>query len=116
MGQPTAVVDTSTFGVSVPMLFMAVYRTQPSITAESQRRALRLFSQWQPPAGFTFKAHYTSPDGVGYAVVEADNVGVLVEGTAPFTAYLDFTVTPIMDIMEAVPLLMRADAWTQSIS
>src|SRR5476651_1116938 len=98
------------------MLFMTVYRSHANVTAESQRRGLQLFTQWQPPAGFTFKAHYTSPDGVGFAVVEADNVAALIEGTAPFTPYLDFKVTPVMDIMEAVPLLMRADAWAQSIT
>jgi uncharacterized protein DUF3303 len=39
------------------MLF-AVHYTARDVTEEKEKRSLNLFTNWKPPAGYEFKAHY----------------------------------------------------------
>jgi len=39
------------------MLF-AVHYTARDVTEEKEKRSLKLFTNWKPPAGYEFKAHY----------------------------------------------------------
>jgi hypothetical protein len=96
------------------MLFAAVYHPRND-SEESQKRALQLFMNWQPP--FEFKAHYSRGDaGGGIAIFEVDDPLVMIEGIAPFTPYLDFDIAPVTEIENAVPVFMKVNEWRDSVS
>src|SRR6476619_8172861 len=68
---------------------------------ETLRRALELFSKWQPPAGTTFHQFVGRVDGEGgYAIVETDNPTELLTETLKFAPFNSFHVTPVVDMDE----------------
>ncbi len=84
---------------------------------ESAKRNTQLFTNWTPPAGFEFKAHWARADGKGgMFVAEAATAEALLEATAPWTTRMDFDIAPIVEITEAVALFMKVQAWTDSIT
>ncbi len=81
------------------------------------RVALGRFTRWTPPSGFEFKSHHASSNGQGgFAIVETSSAALIIEATATFADVLDFEVKPVLDINEAVPVLMKANAWIDSLS
>jgi hypothetical protein len=65
------------------------------------RRALELFSKWQPPAGTTFHQFVGRLDAEGgFAVVETDNAAELLDGTGKFAPFNVFHIYPVVDIAE----------------
>jgi hypothetical protein len=98
------------------MLFAAVYTLTSNPTEETQKRGLQLFTNWKVPEGFEFKANYARADGNGgIAVVEASSAAAFLEGIAPWAPFFHFETTPVIDIMEAVPIFMRVNAWRDSV-
>jgi hypothetical protein len=96
------------------MLFAAIYRLRQP-TEQSAKRSLALFTSWQPP--FEFKAHWARADGDGgIAILEADDAAVVLEGIVPFTPYFEFEVSPVVEIMDAVPIFMKVNAWRDSVA
>jgi len=86
-------------------------------TEEGERRSLAVFAKWQPPAGAEFKGFYGFADGRGgVALVEADSAATLTRTTAPWTAWLRFTMTPIVPIEESAAIGAEAIAFRDSIS
>jgi hypothetical protein len=80
-------------------------------------RSLEVFSKWSPPADETFHQFLSRLDGEGgYAVVETDNPLSLLEGPAKFGPYFEFSVTPVVDITEGVPVLNEGIEFRRSIS
>ena len=95
------------------MQFLVIYRLRSS-SEESDRRTLQLFSNWAPP--FEFKAHWARGDSEGgVALVEADSAAQVLEGTAPWTAYFQFDITPAIPIEEAIPIFQKANEWRASV-
>ena len=88
--------------------------------AESEaavKRGLQLFSKWSPPEGSTFKAFLGRLDGRGgYALVETDNPALVAEGPAKFGTLFDFTVEPVLDIMDTVAITNEGIEFRDSIS
>jgi hypothetical protein len=98
------------------MLFAAIYRPVGVQSEETQKRGLKLFTNWQSPSGFGFKAHFFRADGNGgIAIVEAESASSLMEGITPWTAFFQFEVTPVVDASEGVPIQMKVNAWRDSI-
>ena len=89
-----------------------------AIEAEADtKRGLQLFSKWSPPPDANFKVFVATLDGRGgYAVVETDNPASLAEGPAKFGTLFDFTITPVIDITEAVAIGAEAIEFRDSIS
>ena len=84
---------------------------------EGERRSLAVFAKWQPPAGAEFKGFYGFADGRGgVALVEADSAATLTRTTAPWTAWLRFTTTPIVPIEESATIGAEAIAFRDSVS
>ena len=84
---------------------------------EGERRSLAVFAKWQPPAGAEFKGFYGFADGRGgVALVEADSAATLTRTTAPWTAWLRFTMTPIVPIEESAAIGAEAIAFRDSIN
>ena len=97
------------------MLFAVVYIAR-DVTENSQKRSLNLFTNWKPPAGYEFKSHYSYADGTGgTAIVEANSPEALLEGHAPWAPFFDFRTIPVVDIMKAVPIFQRVNAWRDSV-
>lgn len=83
---------------------------------EGERLALAMFSSWQPPAGAEFKGFYGFADGSGgAAILEVDSEATLSRTTAPWTARLQFTVTPILPIEEANAIAAEAIEFRDSV-
>jgi hypothetical protein len=47
------------------MLFAIVWANRAGATEETDKRSLKLFTNWQPPAGLDFKGFYDYADGNG---------------------------------------------------
>jgi hypothetical protein len=96
------------------MLFLAIYKPHTP-SEELDKRTLQLFTNWQPP--FEFKGHWARGDGQGgVAIFEADGAEQVLEGIAPWGAFLDFEVTPAVEIQNAVPIFAKVNEWRDSVS
>jgi len=49
-------------------------------------------------------------------IAEAATAEALLEATAPWSTRMDFDIAPIVEITDAVPLFMKVQAWTESVS
>ena len=84
---------------------------------ESQRRSLKVFEAWQPPAGAEFKGFYGFSDGSGgVALIEVDSAQTLARTTEPWTPWLRFEVVPIIPIEEATAIGAEALAFRDSVA
>jgi hypothetical protein len=95
------------------MLFGVIY-TERNPSEDAQKRSLQLFTNWQPP--IEFKHHWALAAGGGMAVIESDSAAAIVEAVAPYTPFFHFRVEPVVSIEEAVPILMKANAWRDSVA
>jgi len=85
-------------------------------TEEGEERSLDIFQNWQPPAGAEFQSFYSFADGSGgVAIIEVDSAQTLARTTAPFTAWLRFTATPIIPIEEGAAISGEAIAFRASV-
>lgn len=97
------------------MLIGGTYTTRID-NEESARRNLRLFTSWETPKGFEFKAHWARADGKGgIFIAEADSAEALLEATAPWNTRLDFDIAPIVEMTSAVPLFMKVQTWMDGV-
>lgn len=98
------------------MLVAFIYTARPSVSEDSERRSLKLFTSWTPPKGFEFKSHYSFTDGTGgMGIAEATSAAAILEATAPFAPFLEFKTIPVVEMSEAVPILQRVNAWRDSV-
>jgi hypothetical protein len=97
------------------MLFMATYKPRGDWSEATGKRSLQLFTSWKPPAGFEFKSHYASPTGGGFFLAEVNSPAAALEAMSPFGSFFDFEITPVVDMMEAVPIIQRTNAWRDSV-
>jgi len=68
---------------------------------DAARRALELFSKWQPAAGTTFHQFVGRVDGEGgFAIVETDNPTELLTETLKFAPFNVFQIYPVVDMDE----------------
>jgi uncharacterized protein DUF3303 len=97
------------------MLFHVMWEFTET-SEEGERRSLAVFEKWQPPEGAEFKGFYGFADNSGgVAIIEADSAATLTRTTAPFTAWLRFTASPIVPIEESAAIAMEAIAFRDSI-
>ena len=98
------------------MLFATVYTPRGTGSEEEAKRILQIWSQWKQPAGMEIKAFYVLADQSGGIIIsEASTAAAVLEAISPFAPYLDYNVTPIVEITEAVPILQRVNAWRDSV-
>lgn len=97
------------------MLFVVTWKEK--FTSEDQeKRGLQLLSNWEPPEGVEFKGFYARADQGGFAIVEADTADNLMRTTAPWGVYLDFDLSPIVEMELASNIFGEALGWRDSIS
>ena len=98
------------------MLFALTYMPRSGLTEERDKRTLKLFTNWQPPAGVEFKGFYDYADGDGgIAVIEAASAEALLEATAPWAAFFEFRARPVVPVEKSTPIFEKAIAWRDSI-
>lgn len=98
------------------MLFAVTWVNRGGMSEERDRRTLKLFTNWQPPAGFEFKGFYDYVDGNGgVAIAETSSAEVMLEAFAPWSTFFEFTVKPIVPTDKSVPILQKGIAWRDSI-
>ena len=95
------------------MLFGIVYTLKGGSEADT-KRSLQLFTSWEPT--IEFKGHWALATGGGMAIAEAGSAEAMVEAIAPWGAFFDFRVEPAIEIESAVPILMKTNAWRDSIA
>jgi hypothetical protein len=75
-----------------------------------------MFKNWQPPAGLDFKGFYNYADGNGgIAIAESSSPEVILEATAPWATFFDFTIRPIVPADKATAVFEKSIAWRDSI-
>ena len=79
------------------------------------RRLLDVFSKWTPAAGNILQMVSRVDDNGGLSIVETDNLADILRDTSKFTTWLEFTVTPVIDITDAVPIFNEAIDYVESI-
>lgn len=99
------------------MKYVISWENSPSLTEEETARSLQVFSKWAPSEGADFREFLGRVDGRGgFAVVETDDVSLIAKDTAPFTAWFDFTVTPVLEIGETATIGADAVEFLASVS
>jgi len=97
------------------MLFLISYKERSRWNEDDDKRVLKLFTNWKPPGGMEVKSHYARSDGGGFLIAEVNSAAAVMEANAPWIAFFDFQVVPIVEITEAVPMLQRTNAWRDSV-
>jgi hypothetical protein len=98
------------------MLFAVNWVQRGGATEERDKRTLKLFTNWKPPAGFDFKGFYNYADGGGgVAIVEAVSAEVMLETFAPWALFFEFTMRPIVPTEKSTPIFEKAFAWRDSV-
>ena len=98
------------------MLFAIVWENRAGASEETDKRTLKLFKNWQPPAGLEFKGFYDYADSNGgIAIAESNSAEAILEATAPWAAFFNFTVRPIVPTDKSPAIFDKAIAWRDSI-
>ena len=98
------------------MLFAITWVNRGSATEETDKRTLKLFKNWQPPAGLDFKGFYDYADGNGgIAIAESNSAEVILEATAPWATFFDLTMRPIVPSDKSPAIFEKGMAWRDSV-
>ena len=97
------------------MLFMCHGRSRPGLSAEDRQKVVRIFEGWTPPAEMKIVAHYVDPCGSDFVVVETTSAEALLEATAIWAPYVDYTVTPVVAAASAVERIRSAEQTRQQL-
>jgi Protein of unknown function (DUF3303) len=96
--------------------YMLEWTNRDSATGEGTgRRLMDVFSKWTPAAGNIQQFLSRVDGGGGYSVVETDNLLEILRDTTKFSPWLEFTVTPVIDITDAVPVFNEALDFVESV-
>ena len=99
------------------MLFAISWTNRAGATEETEKRSLKLFKNWQPPAGLDFKGFYDYADANGgIAIAEANSAEAILEATAPWATFFNFSIRPIVPTDKSPAIIEKAMAWRDSIS
>jgi uncharacterized protein DUF3303 len=86
------------------MLFISEYRFKPFADKEEVTRLMTLFGQRGDEPGTI--ANYVRLDGSGgFVIVEQDDPAKAYEGVLAYGEFMEWTVTPVMKVEDAVPVI-----------
>ena len=98
------------------MLFAVTWIPRGNTSEERDKRTLKLFTNWRPPAGFDFKAFYDYVDGSGgMALVETNSAEAMLEAFAPWATFFEFNVKPVVPTEKSTPIFEKSFAWRDSV-
>ena len=97
------------------MLFGIIVTPKADTTEKDEKRVLQLFANWNQPSGYEIKSHYLGSDGGTIIIAEASSAEAVSEASAPWHAYFDMKVTPVVEIAKSVEISQKAFAWRDSV-
>jgi hypothetical protein len=98
------------------MLFAISWVPRANSSEDRDRRTLKLFSEWKPPAGFDFRGFYDYADGNGgLALVETASAETILEALSPWTTFFEFIARPIVPSDVSTPIFEKGIAWRDSV-
>ena len=87
----------------------------PQANLDSTDTLLKAFGSWTPPPEWTISEFLTRVDGKGGLLIcETDDLGSIDRAVAQYLPWLDYEVTPMVDIGEGVGNLAEGMAWARS--
>ena len=99
------------------MKYVVSWIGKPSVTEEAAARSLQVFGKWTPSEGADFKEFLGRVDGRGgYAVVETDDPKLIAKDVAPFAAWFDFEVCPVIEIADTAAVDAEAIEFLASVT
>src|SRR5690348_3267300 len=79
-----------------------------SVSAADTRKLLDAFGKWTPAASNILQ-FLANLDGTGgLSIVDTDDPANVLRDATKFGPWLEFTITPVIDIMDAVPIYNEA--------
>ena len=98
------------------MLFSVSWVNRGSGSEDAEKRSLKLFGNWKPPAGVEFKSFYDYADASGgTAIIETSSAEALLETTAPWATFFTFTCRPVVASEKAAEIQGKTAAWRDSV-
>jgi Protein of unknown function (DUF3303) len=98
------------------MLFAVTWVNRGDGSEDTDKRSLKLFTSWRPPAGAEFKAFYDYADASGgVALVEASSAEALLETMAPWATFFNFTCKPVVASEKSAEIYGKAIGWRDSV-
>jgi hypothetical protein len=97
------------------MKYVVSWVPRANTTEESAARSLQVFGKWSPSATFTEFLGRVDGQG-GFAVVDADDPKVVAKDVAPFVAWFEFAVHPVIDIADTAMIDAEAVEFLASVS
>jgi hypothetical protein len=79
-----------------------------SSSADDSRKLLEAFSKWSPAASNILQFLAFVDGSGGLSIVDTDDPVNIMKDVTKFAPWLAFTVTPVMDIMDAIPIYNEA--------
>ncbi|HEV3309945.1 MAG TPA: DUF3303 family protein [Chloroflexota bacterium] len=100
--------------------YLVSWKTRQEGTAQQNhdggKRLLDTFAKWQIPADQNFLQFLARIDGQGgCAVVETDNPAGLSDAPSKFGPWLEFEITPMVDIMDNIAVIADGAEFRESI-
>lgn len=91
------------------MKFVVTYTTRPggSVTENvaAGESAQKLLANWTPSSKATIKEWVQRCDANGgFCVLETEDAGEMLRDFGTWSAWLDFQIFPVLDIIEATPI------------
>jgi len=85
-------------------------------TPDDSKRLLAAFAAWKPAASNILQFVSRVDNGGGLSIVETDDPANLLRDTSKFSAWLDFTIYPVIDVQDAVPVFNEALEFLDGVS
>lgn len=87
----------------------------PAADESEGRRLMDVFSKWTPAAGDIELFLANIDNSGGFSIVNTDNPLDILRDVTKFSRWLKFTVTPVVEITDAVPVFNEAIDYVESI-
>jgi hypothetical protein len=89
--------------------------SDPHTNVVSTEKLLQAFGSWTPPAEWTISEFVARVDSRGgMLIVETDDLASIDRSVAQFLPWLEYDVTPVLDIADGAGSLAAGMAWARS--
>jgi Protein of unknown function (DUF3303) len=89
--------------------------TDRAVSVEESKKLLAAFAAWKPAAANILQFVARIDNGGGWSIVETDDPANLLRDTTKFSPWLDFTIYPVIDVQDAVPVFNEAVEFIESV-
>lgn len=98
------------------MKYVISWNIRESMSVDDAKRAMSVFTKWQPQQSVTFHQFVQRVDGTGgYAIVETENGAALLRDALTFATWFEFSATPVIDMLEGAAVQQEVIDLLESI-